>query len=78
MTTELINYLESKGVEPKVHYPVPIHLQKAAKHLGYDVGSFPECENEAKEILTLPAHQYISEEQIDYVVNCMTEFYEAQ
>lgn len=76
--TELINYLESKGVEPKVHYPVPIHLQKAAKHLGYDVGSFPECEKQAKEILTLPAHQYISEEQIDYVVNCMTEFYEAQ
>ena len=69
-------YLESNGIETKVHYPVPLHLQPAAAHLGYRRGSFPVCESQAETILTLPVHQHLSEEQIAYVVEKIHDFYE--
>ncbi|PIR26671.1 MAG: transcriptional regulator [Deltaproteobacteria bacterium CG11_big_fil_rev_8_21_14_0_20_42_23] len=72
---ELLPYLISKGIEAKIHYPVPLHLQKAAEELGYKTGDFPVCERQAGEIVTLPAHQYITEEQVDYMVSVMCEFY---
>ena len=72
---ELVKFLISRGVEAKVHYPVPIHLQKAAHELGYKRGDFPVCERQAEEIVTLPAHQHITSEQIAYTVECMRAFY---
>jgi aminotransferase EvaB len=72
---ELVAYLISRGIEAKVHYPIPIHLQKAAADLGYGLGSFPECEKQADEIVTLPAHQHINDAQIDHMVSTIREFY---
>jgi dTDP-4-amino-4,6-dideoxygalactose transaminase len=72
---ELVAYLISRGVEAKVHYPIPIHLQKAAKDLGYKRGDFPLCERQATEVLTLPAHQHITDEQINYVISVIRDFY---
>ena len=72
---ELVKFLISRGVEAKIHYPIPIHLQNAARDLGYKRGDFPVCERQAKEIVTLPAHQHISVEQIDYTVSVIREFY---
>ena len=72
---ELVKFLISRGVEAKVHYPIPIHLQIAARELGYKRGDFPECERQADEIVTLPAHQHITEEQIAYTVAMIREFY---
>ena len=72
---ELLNFLRSKEIECCIHYPVPLHLQKAAKYLGYERGDFPECEKQADEILTLPAHQYINEEQIEYTLEQVHKFY---
>ena len=72
---ELVRFLVTRGVEAKVHYPIPIHLQNAARDLGYKRGDFPVCERQAEEIVTLPAHQYITEEQIDYMVSIIHEFY---
>lgn len=71
----LVKHLVSRGVEAKVHYPVPIHLQKAAAGLGYKRGDFPVCERQADEILTLPAHQHISDEQLDYTISAIRDFY---
>ena len=48
------------GIETSVHYPVPIHLQPAARHLGYTTGSFPVTERQVGRILTLPVHQYLA------------------
>ena len=73
---ELVKYLIDRGIEAKIHYPIPIHLQEAAKELGYKEGDFPVCESQAKTILTLPAHQYISKEQINYIVQEIKNFYE--
>ncbi|MBI2770773.1 MAG: DegT/DnrJ/EryC1/StrS family aminotransferase [Burkholderiales bacterium] len=72
---ELVKFLISRGVEAKIHYPIPIHLQNCARDLGYRKGDFPVCEKQADEILTLPAHQHINEEQIAYMVSVIREFY---
>ena len=72
---ELLPYLLEKGVECKVHYPIPLHLQEAAVDLGYQPGDFPVCERQAAEILTIPAHQHIEPEQIAYVIETIYAFY---
>lgn len=71
----LVKYLIDRGIEAKIHYPVPIHLQNAARDLGYKQGDFPVCEQQADSILTLPAHQHISEEQINYMLSTIRDFY---
>jgi len=72
---QLYDYLVSKGIEVKIHYPLPLHLQKAALPLGYKEGDFPVSERQAKEILTIPNHQYITPEQIDYILTEIKSFY---
>ena len=68
-------YLAEKGVETKVHYPLPIHLQQASKYLGYKEGDFPVCEAQAKSIITLPVHQHLTDDQITYVIDNIRGFY---
>ncbi len=72
---ELVDFLRSKDIDCKVHYPIPLHLQTAAKGLGYKRGDFPECEAQAGDVLSLPAHQFVTDEQIDYMVACISSFY---
>ena len=72
---DLLKYLVSKGVDAKVHYPVPLHLQNAAKALGYTRGDFPVAEDYANKIITLPAHQYLNDEQVSYVLDQINNFY---
>ncbi len=71
----LYEYLCSNGVEAKVHYPIPIHLQKACRCLGYKEGDFPLCEAQARTIITLPVHQHLTEEQLQYVIATVNRFY---
>ncbi len=70
--------LEERGIDTKVHYPIPIHLQEAAGHLGYKLGDFPNCERQSFEILTLPVHQYLTKAQIVYVAECIADFVNMQ
>jgi aminotransferase EvaB len=72
----LVKFLIKNGIEAKVHYPVPLHLQPAAKDLGYKLGDFPNAERQANEVVTLPMHRFVSEEQIQYMLDKITEFYE--
>ena len=71
----LIKFLDDKGIDVKVHYPIPIHLQPAAAHLGYKPGSMPVTEAQTKTILTLPVHQDLTQTQLEYVVASIREFY---
>lgn len=70
----LQKFLQTRGIETKVHYPLPIHVQEAARHRGYGWGDFPHCERQAREILTLPVHQYLTEEQIRHVAESIRKF----
>ena len=68
-------FLEHQGIETKVHYPIPLHLQKAAKALGYKKGDFPKAEKQSKELLTLPVHQYLKKSQINFIIKKIENFY---
>lgn len=72
---ELLAYLNDQGVEAKVHYPIPMHLQPAAAYLGYKVGDFPVCESDCESIITLPAHQHLTQGELDYTVEAIRRFY---
>lgn len=71
----LVGYLADRGIEAKIHYPVPLHLQRAAVGLGYKRGDFPVCEQIAGEIITLPSHQYVTYLQIDFMISTIRRFY---
>jgi len=72
---ELLSYLIENGIEAKVHYPIPLHLQEAAAHLGYKKGDFPVTEAQCQSIITLPVHQHLIEEQVDYMTGKIHQFY---
>lgn len=64
----MLKALEDKGVEAKVHYPIPLHLQPAAAYLGYKEGDFPQAEADCTQIFTLPSHQHLTDEEVDYTI----------
>ena len=59
--------LGGAGIESGIHYPIPLHLQPAYAHLGYEKGDFPAAEALADRILSLPMFPEITSEQIEYV-----------
>ncbi len=73
---ELLAYLNRQGIEAKVHYPVPVHLQAAARHLGYRTGDFPVCEHDSRTMITLPAHQHLTPDMLDYTIEQIQLFYQ--
>ncbi|MCK5214155.1 MAG: DegT/DnrJ/EryC1/StrS family aminotransferase [Candidatus Omnitrophica bacterium] len=71
----LQKHLVDKEIEAKVHYPIPLHLQKCAARLGYKKGGFPVCEKHAAEIISLPVHQHLGPEQVDFMIDNIKSFY---
>lgn len=71
----LLHHLTAAGVEAKVHYPIPLHLQPAAEPLGYTRGDFPMAEAQAAEIITLPGHQFLMDAEVDYMIEQVRRFY---
>ena len=71
----LMNYLVERGVETKVHYPVLLHQQPAAKDLGYQTGDFPIAEKLAKSIMSLPIYPELRDDEIGYVISSIRLFY---
>ena len=71
----LLQYCQEKGIEAKVHYPVPIYKQKA---LGADTNKliFPETDSQAEKIISFPCDQHLSNSQIDEMINAVQSFYE--
>ena len=70
---KLVGHLVANGVEAKVHYPTPLHLQQAAASLGFGPGSMPTAERQAGCLLTLPAHEYLDSGQIDFTVSVVEQ-----
>jgi len=59
--------LQDYGIETGIHYPTPLHLQKAYSWLGIPPGSFPHAERAAQTILSLPMHPYLTQEQVERI-----------
>ncbi len=72
---DLLNYLIKNNIEAKIHYPKPLHLQKASRQLNYRLGSFPNAEEQANKLITLPVHQYLGIKHMKYIVKKIKSFY---
>lgn len=65
--------LKENGIGYSIHYPVPLHLQPAFRHLGYKKGDFPMAEKFSTEILSLPMSPYLTRDDIKTVCCCVNQ-----
>ena len=72
---ELQKYLKKRAVPTAIYYPLSLHLQKCFSYLGHKQGDFPESEKASREVLALPIYPELSQEQQDYIVSCIYDFY---
>ena len=76
---ELKKFLEKKKIEVKIHYPKALNHQPAYKKFNSirNKGKFLNSDNQAKQLLTIPVHQFITKSNQDYVINCIKKFYKS-
>ena len=67
-------HLEAHGILSAVHYPVPLPLQAAFRHLGHGPGDFPVAERLAGDIVSLPIHPFIERAQVQYIADVGARF----
>ena len=72
---ELLAYCKKKGIEAKIHYPIPMYRQEAMKFLKHKKGDFPVSDKHAKSIISFPCDQHLSNREMNYIVNCVKKFY---
>ena len=72
---KLQKYLIQNGIETKINYPIPLHLQEASKNLSYVKGSLPNVEKQASKILSLPIYPDLSNEKVNYIIKKINNFY---
>jgi len=70
---EIAEELNNRGIGTGLHYPVPLHLQKAYAYLDLHEGAFPVAEKYAKRLLSLPMFPELTEDQIVYICECINE-----
>ena len=68
------DFLASKGVPAMIYYPVPLHLQKAYTDPRYREGDFPITERLCANVISLPMHTEMDDEQLSYITSCVLEF----
>lgn len=66
-----VEVLGAKGIATGVHYPVPLHLQKAYEYLGYSEGAFPNAEQATREIVSLPMFAELTDEMVGEVITAL-------
>lgn len=71
---KIVKFLRNKGIDARVYYPVPLHLQKSFKYLGYKKGDFPVSENAAHQVFAVPVYPDLKKEEISYIAKTVKEF----
>jgi dTDP-4-amino-4,6-dideoxygalactose transaminase len=71
----LRQHLMDNGVPAMIYYPVPLHQQKAYRDSRYSDGDFPIAEKLAEEVISLPMHTEMEEEQLKFITNKVKEFF---
>lgn len=69
----VLDALADHGIQCRVHYPIPVHLQEACRFLGHERGAFPVAERCASQFLSLPMFPELTREQIERVVSELNE-----
>ena len=72
---ELKAHLDANGIGNAVHYPMPLHLQKAYASLGHKPGDFPLAEKASSEVLSLPMYAELTDEQIERVAQVVKDIF---
>jgi dTDP-4-amino-4,6-dideoxygalactose transaminase len=72
---KLVNYLGDKGIQTGLHYPIPLHMQKAYAHLGCKPEDFPVAAKQAGEILSIPMYPEMTDDMVGYVCSSIKNFY---
>ncbi len=75
LRNKLLFYLRKNHIDAKIHYPVPMHLQPAAKEYGYKKGDFPICEEISDTTISIPVHEFITEKQMNFVIKKIKKFF---
>lgn len=75
---ELKKYLDEKKIPSMVYYPGPLHMQEAYRYLGYKESDFPVTNLLCREVLSLPIHTEMDEEQLDHITRNILKFFERQ
>ena len=71
----LQTYLKERGIDTVIHYPIPPHLAECYRFLGHVRGEFPTAEQYADEVLSLPMFNGMHENEIEYVIDVVNDFY---
>ncbi len=71
---DLQRYLENHGIHTLIHYPIPIHLQKAYVEYARYEGKLPICETLAKQVLSIPIWPYMHQDMAEYIVEKINKF----
>ncbi len=66
---KIMSLLLDFGIETKIHYPIPLHLQKCSENLGYKSGDFEKAELFAKSMISLPIYHTLTDLEVEYVIN---------
>jgi UDP-2-acetamido-2-deoxy-ribo-hexuluronate aminotransferase len=61
--------LKENGIPTSVFYPIPLHLQECFQYLRHQQGDFPISEKASNEVMSIPMNPFLTNEQIDYVIN---------
>lgn len=72
---KLLNKLRKNKIDAKIHYPIPMHLQPAARYLKYKRGAFPNCEKIADTTISLPVHEFIKKKELNYMIREIKNFF---
>src|SRR5262249_6031699 len=71
-------FLSAQGVETRIHYPVPLHLQPAYAFLGHRRGDFPVSEAACDSVVSLPMYPTLSDAQVDAVIEAVRGFFSSR
>ena len=73
--SKLIKFLQKKGIDAKIHYPVPMHLQPAAREFNYKKGDFPMTELISLTTISLPVHEFIDKKDLNFIITNIKNFF---
>ncbi|STX29328.1 aminotransferase [Legionella beliardensis] len=72
---QIMEFLADKGIQTSIYYPKPLHLQPMYHELKYKLGDFPQAEQAARSVFSIPIYPELSKKEHLFIINCLLEFY---